>query len=74
MDKLSPKQWADQGLHLKDSSGDSPSRFPRSICSASREEDELSSQSDKNDDDPKWSQNTEIWIFDARKLNYDPLL
>lgn len=35
--------------------------------------DELLSQSDHENNDPEWSQNSEIWIFDARKLNQGPL-
>lgn len=35
--------------------------------------DEFLSQSDRHDNDPEWSQNSEIWIFDARKLNEGPL-
>jgi hypothetical protein len=35
--------------------------------------DEFLSQSDHPDNDPEWSQNSEIWIFDARKLNQGPL-
>ena len=35
--------------------------------------DEFLSQSDRDDNDPQWSQNSEIWIFDARKLNQGPL-
>jgi carotenoid cleavage dioxygenase-like enzyme len=35
--------------------------------------DEFLSQSDRADNDPEWSQNSEIWIFDARKLNQGPM-
>lgn len=35
--------------------------------------DEFLSQSNREDNDPEWSQNSEIWIFDARKLNDGPL-
>ena len=35
--------------------------------------DEFLSQSDRADNDPEWSQNSEIWIFDARKLKDGPL-
>jgi carotenoid cleavage dioxygenase-like enzyme len=35
--------------------------------------DEFLSQSDRDDNDPEWSQNSEIWIFDARKLQQGPL-
>ncbi|MDJ0567947.1 MAG: carotenoid oxygenase family protein [Pleurocapsa sp. MO_192.B19] len=35
--------------------------------------DEFLSQSDREDNDPEWSQNTEIWIFDARNLSQGPL-
>ena len=35
--------------------------------------DEFLSQSDREDNDPEWSQNSEIWIFDARKLKDGPL-
>jgi carotenoid cleavage dioxygenase-like enzyme len=35
--------------------------------------DEFLSQSDRHDNDPEWSQNSEIWIFDARKLKQGPL-
>lgn len=35
--------------------------------------DELLSQSDRPDNDPQWSKNSEIWIFDAQKLNDGPL-
>lgn len=35
--------------------------------------DQFLSQTDSEDNDPEWSQNSEIWIFDARKLNQGPL-
>ena len=35
--------------------------------------DQFLSQSDRQDNDPEWSQNSEIWIFDARKLKDGPL-
>lgn len=35
--------------------------------------DELLSQGNLGHSDPEWSQNSEIWIFDARKLNDGPL-
>ena len=35
--------------------------------------DEFLSQSDLDDNDPEWSQNSEIWIFDARKLSQGPM-
>ena len=35
--------------------------------------DEFLSQSDAADNDPQWSRNSEIWIFDARKLKQGPL-
>ncbi len=35
--------------------------------------DEFLSQSEGEDNDPEWSQNTEIWIFDARNLSQGPL-
>ncbi|MEL6440002.1 MAG: carotenoid oxygenase family protein [Cyanobacteria bacterium J06621_8] len=35
--------------------------------------DEFLAQSDRPDNDPEWSQNSEIWIFDAQKLNHGPL-
>lgn len=35
--------------------------------------DEFLSQSKGEDNDPEWSQNTEIWIFDARNLSQGPL-
>ena len=35
--------------------------------------DEFLSQSTAEDNDPEWSQNSEIWIFDAKKLQDGPL-
>ena len=35
--------------------------------------DEFLSQSEGADNDPEWSQNTEIWIFDAKNLSQGPL-
>ena len=35
--------------------------------------DEFLSQSTEENNDPEWSQNSEIWIFDARKLAQGPL-
>ncbi|MDJ0567946.1 MAG: carotenoid oxygenase family protein [Pleurocapsa sp. MO_192.B19] len=35
--------------------------------------DEFLSQSDRKDNDPEWSRNSEIWLFDARKLRHGPL-
>jgi carotenoid cleavage dioxygenase-like enzyme len=35
--------------------------------------DEFLSQSDAQNNDPEWSQNSEIWIFDALKLRQGPL-
>lgn len=35
--------------------------------------DQFLSQSTAADNDPEWSQNSEIWIFDAKKLNDGPL-
>ncbi len=35
--------------------------------------DKFLSQSNDSNNDPKWSQNSEIWIFDARNLNQGPI-
>ncbi|MEM7557171.1 MAG: carotenoid oxygenase family protein, partial [Cyanobacteria bacterium P01_A01_bin.84] len=35
--------------------------------------DELLSQVDSDENDPEWSRNSEIWIFDARQLHQGPL-
>ena len=35
--------------------------------------DEFLSQSESENNDPEWSQNTEIWVFDAQKLAQGPV-